>query len=97
MGYPMFGGRIGSRFLIVAVLHFIVAIVVSVQAEQFPRLLITDKIDESKLVTLGGNTRPEAKAKYDRGAMPTDFRLEHLWLLLKRSPEQERDLQHPVD
>ena len=67
------------------------------QAENFQSVLITQAVDESKLVTLGGNTRPEAKAKYDRGPVADNLLMEHMLLLLKRSPEQERDLGKFID
>ena len=57
-----------------------------------PPVLITQNVDESKLVTLGGNTRPEAKAKNDLGRVDDNLVMEHLQLLLKRSPQQEQDL-----
>jgi hypothetical protein len=43
------------------------------QAQEQKRL-ITGKIDESKLVTMGGNTTPAAaRAEFDRGAVPMTF------------------------
>ncbi len=33
------------------------------------RSVVTQNIDEEKLVTLHGNTRPEAKAEHDQGAV----------------------------
>ncbi len=65
----------------------------SAQAQNVPPVLITQNVDESTLVTLGGNTRPEAKAKYDRGRVDDNLLMEHLQLLLKRSPQQEQDLE----
>ncbi len=61
-------------------------------AQTAPPVLITQNVDESKLVTLGGNTRPEAKAKNDLGRVDDNLVMEHLQLLLKRSPQQEQDL-----
>ncbi len=69
----------------------------SARAENVQPVLITQTVDESKLVTLGGNTRPEAKAKYDRGKVADDLLMEHLLLLLKRAPEQERELEKFID
>jgi hypothetical protein len=37
-------------------------------------ILITQPVDENKLVTLAGNTRPEAKAKTIAGRWPTAWR-----------------------
>jgi subtilase family serine protease len=61
------------------------------------RSIITQKIDEGKLVTLDGNTRPEATANNDRGALPFDTRMEHMMLQLQRSPEQEKALRQYID
>src|SRR5579859_7039035 len=57
------------------------------------RPLVTEQIDESKRVSLKGNTRPEASFRHDRGAVPDDFPMEHLLLQLSRPPEQEEALQ----
>ena len=54
------------------------------------RPLITQAVDEGNLVRLAGNTRREAKAENDRGAVADDFRIEHMLLQLRRSPEQEQ-------
>jgi len=58
------------------------------------RSLITSGIDETKLVTRWGNTRPEATALNDRGRLPDGFVLDHLLLQLQRSPEQEQALDN---
>jgi hypothetical protein len=69
----------------------------SARAEKVRPVLITQTVDDGKLVTLGGNTRPEATAKYDRGRVDDDLLMEHLLLLLKRAPEQEGELQNFID
>ncbi len=61
------------------------------------RPVITQRIDEGRLVTLRGNTRPEATAINDRGALPYDTRMEHMLLQLQRSPEQEKALREYID
>src|ERR1017187_644502 len=86
----------GCRLLAVLASLFLFA-VPSAQPENVWPVLITQDVDESKLVTLGGNTRPEAKAKYDRGRVDDNLLMEHLLLLLKRSPEQERELGKSID
>lgn len=58
---------------------------------------ITQPIDESKLTVLKGNTRPEANVRNDRGQVPDEFRMEHMFLQLRRSPEQERALDQLID
>jgi subtilase family serine protease len=50
-------------------------------------------IDGGSLVTLRGNTRPEAKRENDRGPVADEFRLDHLFLLLRRPPELESALE----
>ena len=62
-----------------------------------PRALITETISETELVTLAGNTRPEATVANDRGPLADSFPMEHLWLQLRRSPEQEQALDKYLD
>src|SRR5882672_5724891 len=57
------------------------------------RQLVTQNIDEGRLVELHGNTRPEAKAEHDGGAVDDDTVLEHMLLQLRRPTEKEEDLQ----
>ena len=80
---------------VLACLYMLVAGVVQAQTGQ--HVLITQNVDESKLVTLAGNTRPEAQAKYDRGLVAGDRAMDHMLLQLRRSPEQERELQQLID
>ncbi len=54
-------------------------------------------IDESRLVTLEGNTRPEASQANSVGPMEDGFLIEHMQLVLKRSPEQEAALEAHID
>ncbi|MFZ0481179.1 MAG: choice-of-anchor D domain-containing protein [Terriglobales bacterium] len=67
------------------------------EAESSRHILITQNVDESKLVTLSGNTRPEAVAKYDRGRVADNLQMDHMLLQLRRSPEQEQELQLFID
>ena len=61
-------------------------------------VLIAGSVDESKLVTLAGNTRPEAMMKqFDRGPVADSYPMEHMMLQLKRSAEQERELEALID
>lgn len=59
--------------------------------------LITERIDEAKLQTLAGNTRPEAIATNDRGSVEDSFPLEHMLLQLQRSAEQEDAVRSFID
>ncbi len=49
-------------------------------------------IDETRRVTLTGNTRPEANAKNDLGQVEDSLLLEHMQLLLKRTDARQRAL-----
>jgi subtilase family serine protease len=57
------------------------------------RSLITQPVDETKLTVLRGNTHPLARAEFDKGAAPADLLMNHMRLVLKRSPEQESALE----
>ncbi len=59
--------------------------------------LIRDQIDENKLVTLSGNTRPEATAENDLGAVSDDLSMDHMMLQLHRSPAQEQAVAQFID
>jgi subtilase family serine protease len=61
------------------------------------RDLITKDIDERHLVTLRGNTRPEANSANDRGQVPKDFKLEHMLLQLRRPPELQQQYDDFVE
>lgn len=54
-------------------------------------------LDESRRVALKGHTHPLAQAHFDRGAAPADLPMEHMLLLLKRSPEQQAALDSLLD
>jgi subtilase family serine protease len=61
------------------------------------RVLITRPVDSNRLYTLAGNTRPEANAQNDRGKVPDTFAMDHMLLLLRRSPEREQALKNFID
>lgn len=56
--------------------------------------LITQPIDESKLVVLRGNTHPLARAKYDRGAAPGSLAMDRMMLVLKTTSAQGAALEN---
>jgi subtilase family serine protease len=93
--------RFGPTPLFVTLLALLFACSASsyaqVQTGRHARTLITRDIDENNLVTLHGNTRPEANAMNDRGAVADDFAMDHLLLQLQRSPEQEAALEKLID
>jgi subtilase family serine protease len=84
--------RINSGFLVAtfALLGSIAA--VNAQAPGRPSPSIVQAIDENRLVTLQGNTRPEATAANDRGAVADGFPLAGMQLQLKRSADSEAAL-----
>jgi len=55
--------------------------------------MIHGTIDETRLTTLTGNTRAEANAANDRGAVSDDFQLDHMMLQLQRAPQEEAALE----
>ncbi len=54
-----------------------------------PTTRIVNKIDESQLTTLKGNTHPYANAKNDRGRVSPDLPMTDLILVLNRDPAQQ--------
>ncbi|HMG84132.1 MAG TPA: Ig-like domain repeat protein [Terracidiphilus sp.] len=54
-----------------------------------PKRLILEKINESQLVKLEGNTPPAAIAQNDRGRVSPNLPMADLILVLRRSPEQQ--------
>src|SRR5713226_9889362 len=87
-------------FFSVAVLAAVVSassVCAQVESGVRARPRITQSIDETNRVALAGNTRPEARPANDRGAVASDFAMEHMLLQLKRAPEQEVALQQFLD
>jgi len=95
--------KVFFAFFRLAVLPFgFILVLTFARAQDIPTqdvrpVLITQTVDENNLATLGGNTRPEAKAKYDRGRVDDNLSMEHLLLLLKRSPQQQRELDKFIE
>jgi hypothetical protein len=59
-------------------------------AQQFaPTVRIVDRIDESQLVALKGNTHPFANAKNDQGPVSPSLPMTDMILVLSRSTEQQ--------
>jgi len=62
------------------------------------RALITQPINENALVTLSGNTRPEARnLANDRGIVPDGLPMSHMLLQLRRPAAQEQALDALID
>lgn len=54
---------------------------------------IVQAVNDANLTPLVGNTHPLAIPAYDRGAVADSFPMEHMYLQLRRSPEQEQALE----
>ncbi|MFI5109096.1 MAG: discoidin domain-containing protein, partial [Terriglobales bacterium] len=67
------------------------------QAGRPARRLITEQVDESQLITLAGNWRPEASAENDLGPAADSMPMEHMLLQLRRTPEQEQALAELIE
>jgi hypothetical protein len=63
---------------------------------QARRPLITERIDTARLHRLAGNTRPEANAANDADAVRTDFALDHMLLLMRRSADAETAVEKQI-
>ena len=87
-------GRLGLTSVFVAAI-FLIFVPCAVAQANAPR--ITRAIDGSRRVALTGNVRPEARPENDRGRVVDSVPLEHMLLLLKRSPEQETALQQFIN
>lgn len=61
------------------------------------RSLIVDPIDERSLVAVSGNVRPEATGSNDQGRVEDTMPMEHMQLLLRRSPEREQALNALIE
>ena len=94
-----------SRILLNTVLNTVSAAILTL-AVAFPPSLaaqtartprIAGRIDDAELRTLAGNTRPEAIASNDRGAVADDLAMDHMLLQLERSPEQEEAVRGLID
>jgi subtilase family serine protease len=84
--------RRGSNTLLAGLLLLIMPGLAAAQGSAV-RPLITQGIDETKVTTIHGNTHPLARSEFDRGAAPSSLAMDHMLLVLKRSPEQEAALE----
>jgi subtilase family serine protease len=81
------------RFLTISWAALSLAPLVFAQTHGLPTPAIREAIDESNLVALANNTRPEAIPANDLGRVADEFPMNHMLLQLKRSPEREAALQ----
>jgi subtilase family serine protease len=79
-----------SRPVLLGAIALLIAPLSTYAAQQKPLL---GHIDESNLVTLHGNVRPEVNATNDRGTVDDSLPLNSLQLVLHRSPDTEAAVQ----
>jgi hypothetical protein len=60
-------------------------------AQISPRVVET--VDDAKRITLAGNVHALARPEFDRGPAPPDLPMDRMLLVLKRSSQQEAELQ----
>ncbi len=84
-----------SKFTLVAVL--LTTLVSTSWAQRSSPPLITQKVDDTQLTMLRGNTYPMAQRQFDRGAAPASLPMHRMLLVLQRSPQQEHTLVTLLD
>lgn len=57
---------------------------------------IVESISDDQLVPLSGNTHPLARDEYDLGEVPDSFPIDHMFLQLQRSADQEQALENLI-
>jgi Pro-kumamolisin, activation domain/Abnormal spindle-like microcephaly-assoc'd, ASPM-SPD-2-Hydin len=82
-----------KRSLFAAIAFVISVSVAGMPAFSAPRASIAprivEQVDETRLTTLHGNTRPEARAEFDRGVVEPQLVLGDLILVLQRGPAEQ--------
>src|ERR1700681_1128338 len=84
------------RLILLHFCLFFIPIVASPQTPT-PQSRIVERVNESALVTLRGNTHPLAQPQFDQGAAPVDLPMARMLLVLKRSDAQESALEKLLD
>lgn len=79
-----------KRLYPLSALTFILGFAVIAPAQANHQPLITQKVNNAVLVTLDGNTRPEATAANDLGLVDDSISLNGLQLVMQRSPENDK-------
>ena len=70
---------------------------VAARADVPARPMITTAIDDSRVVIVEGNVRPEVAHATDLGRVADSMQFPHLSLLLQRSPEREAAVRRYID
>jgi subtilase family serine protease len=82
---------------VASVCSMLVASFVLAVPSGFPKQAIVSAVNEANLTVLAGNTRPEANAANDQGAVEGSMPMQHMLLQLKRTREREAALTHLID
>ena len=90
-----FKQRYSKKFLIVAA-GLLTGAAAFAQTAVKP-VLIMQPVNAANVVTLTGNTRPEANAANDLGRVDDSYQLPHMLLQLQRSASQEQALETLID
>lgn len=81
--------RVNVHYIWMVLISLLVFVDSALSADLSARPLINQKIDASKQITLPDGIQSEVFAANDRGRISDDFLLDHILLMLKRSPERE--------
>jgi len=84
--------RMRRDVLNASVFAFLLFLMVGTSAAANPADRIVTSVNESDLVQLGGTHRL-ALAKYDQGRVADSLRMDHMFVVLQRSPEQEQAVE----
>lgn len=87
---------LGSQALWAGVLAVVLPGLAAAQGSAV-RPRITDRLDETRLIVLQGNTHALARPQFDQGAAPPNLPMDRMLLVLERSPEQESALQDMLE
>jgi hypothetical protein len=84
------------RFVLFSLWLILIPIAAWTQTNSSPARIV-ERVDESAVVSLRGNTHPLAQLRFDRGAAPPDLPMGRMLLVLKRSDGQEAALEALLD
>jgi subtilase family serine protease len=96
MSMPRKAGLVLALSSVVALL-LVCSVPAYAQSSAASHSMISQKIDETALVTLAGNTRPEVRTGRDMGPVSDSLQMSHMFLQMKMSPQQEADVKALVD
>lgn len=86
--------RLGRPCLFVLILMATTSLISNAQATSN---LITQPVNETQLVALTGQLHPAARPENDQGRVDDSLPLEHIIMMLKRTPEQQHNLTALID